>query len=196
MIFEPTRLEGLWLVKIERLTDDRGYFARTWCRREFAEHGLDMRLVQANISFNRHQGTLRGMHFQHPPHAEAKLVRCIRGAIWDVAIDLRPLSHTCGQWKGFELSADNGTALYIPEGFAHGFQTLMPDSEVLYQMSAFHAPEAAGGVRYNDPAFAIAWPLPVSRISARDAEWPDYKTNSVERGRWETVAATPKPMRS
>jgi dTDP-4-dehydrorhamnose 3,5-epimerase len=175
MIFTPTRLAGLWLVEIEPRADERGHFARTWCAREFAGHGLDTRLVQTSLSFNRRRGTLRGMHFQRPPHAEVKLVRCTRGAIWDVAIDLRPQSPTYGGWQGFELSAGNAAALYIPEGFAHGFQTLADESEVFYQMSAFYAPEAAAGVRYDDPAFGIDWPLPVASIAPRDAAWPDYR---------------------
>jgi dTDP-4-dehydrorhamnose 3,5-epimerase len=175
MIFTPTRLAGLWLVEIEPRVDERGHFARTWCAREFAEHGLDTRLAQASVSFNRRRGTLRGMHFQHPPHAEVKLVRCTRGALWDVAIDLRPDSPTYCGWQGFELTAENAAALYIPEGFAHGFQTLADDTEVFYQMSTFYAPEAAAGVRYDDPAFGIDWPLPVRTIAPRDAAWPDYR---------------------
>lgn len=175
MIFTPTRLDGLWLVDLDRHVDERGWFARCWCPREFAEHGLDTRLAQASLSFNRRPGTLRGMHYQRAPHGEVKLVRCVRGAIFDVAIDLRPGSPTHRQWLGFELSGENGRALYIPEGFAHGFQTLAPESEVLYQMSTIHVPEAAAGVRFDDPAFAIAWPLPVSCIAARDAAWPDYE---------------------
>jgi dTDP-4-dehydrorhamnose 3,5-epimerase len=174
MIFTPGRLPGLQLVTLERHKDERGWFARSWCTREFAEHGLDPRLVQVSLSYNSRRGTLRGMHYQRPPHAEAKLVRCIRGAIWDVALDLRPHSPTHGRWQGFELSAENGDALFLPEGFAHGFQTLEPDTEVLYHISNFYAPEAAAGLRYNDPAFAIAWPLPVAVISPRDAAWPDY----------------------
>lgn len=175
MIFTPAPLAGLYLVAPERHEDERGWFARSWCAREFAARGLDAGLAQTSLSFNRHQGTLRGMHFQRPPHAEAKLVCCVRGAIWDVALDLRPDSPTRGRWQGFELSAENGCALYLPEGFAHGFQTLQAESEVLYQISSFHAPEAAAGVRYDDPAFAIAWPLPVTSISPRDAAWPDYR---------------------
>ncbi len=175
MIFTPTRLGGLWLVEMERHADERGYFARSWCRREFAEHGLDAAPAQASVSFNAKAGTLRGMHFQRPPHAETKLVRCTRGAIWDVAIDLRPGSPTRGQWQGFELTAENGAALYIPEGFAHGFQTLAAGSEAFYLISTFHAPEAAAGVRYDDPAFGVRWPLPVACISPRDAAWPDYR---------------------
>lgn len=174
MIFTPTRLAGLWLVEIEPRADERGHFARTWCAREFAAHGLDTRLAQASLSFNRRRGTVRGMHFQRPPHAEVKLVRCTRGAIRDVALDLRPDSPTHGRWQGFDLTAANGAALYIPEGFAHGFQTLEPDTEVFYQISEFYAPAASDGVRWDDPAFDIAWPLPVSCLSPRDAAWPDY----------------------
>lgn len=179
MIFTPTRLDGLWLVEPERHADERGYFARSWCRREFAEHGLDAMPAQMSVSFNAKAGTLRGMHFQRAPHGEIKLVRCTRGVIWDVAIDLRSGSPTRGQWHGVELTAANGAALYIPEEFAHGFQTLAPDSEVFYQISAFHAPEAACGVRYDDPAFGVRWPLPVSCISPRDATWPDYHLDAA-----------------
>ena len=179
MIFTPARLPGLCLIGMERQADDRGWFARAWCQREFAEHGLDTGLAQVSLSSNKRRGTLRGMHYQRAPHGETKLVRCVRGTIWDVALDLRPASPTHGQWQGFELSAENGLALYIPEGFAHGFQTLAPESEVLYQISTFYAPEVAAGVRYNDPAFAIDWPLPVSVISPRDAAWPDYRRKAA-----------------
>jgi dTDP-4-dehydrorhamnose 3,5-epimerase len=181
MIFRPATLAGVCLIAMERHVDARGYFARSWCRREFAAHGLDTGFAQASVSFNPRRGTLRGMHFQRPPHAETKLVRCSRGAIWDVVIDLRATSPTRARWQGFELTAENGASLYIPEGFAHGFQTLAPDSEVLYQISTFHAPEAAAGVRYDDPSFGIDWPLPVACISARDAAWPDYQLDG--RGR-------------
>ncbi len=180
MIFTPMRLDGLWLIEMERQVDERGYFARSWCRREFAEHGLNATLAQASVSFNAQAGTLRGMHLQRAPHAEVKLVRCLRGSIWDVAIDLRPGSPSRGQWYGIELSAENGAALYSPEGFAHGFQTLAPGSEVFYQMSTEFRPEAASGVRYDDPAFAIRWPLPVSCIARRDAAWPDYRPNATD----------------
>ncbi len=180
MIFTPARLSGLCLVEMERHEDERGWFARSWCAQEFAEHGLNADLAQVSVSFNRLKGTLRGLHYQRPPHAEAKLVRCLGGAIWDVALDIRPASPTRGQWQAFELSAENGRALYVPEGFAHGFQTLAPASEVLYLISAFHAPEAAAGLRYDDPAFAIPWPLPVSSISPRDAAWPDYRAAAAD----------------
>lgn len=172
MIFTPARLQGAFLVKLEPHRDERGFFARTWCRREFAEHGLIADIAQTSISFNSRAGTLRGLHYQRPPHQEAKLVRCTRGAIWDVIVDLRPTSPTAGRWQGFELDAETRDALYVPEGFAHGFQTLRDDTEIEYQISAFHAPEAAAGLRHDDPALKIHWPLPVSVISDRDREWP------------------------
>jgi dTDP-4-dehydrorhamnose 3,5-epimerase len=181
MIFAPQHLAGLCLVEMERHSDERGWFARSWCAREFAEHGLDPRLAQASLSYNAARGTLRGLHYQRPPHGEAKLVRCVRGAMWDVAVDLRRDSLTRGQWQGFELSAANGRALYIPEGFAHGFQTLAPETEVLYLISTFHAPESADGVRFDDPAFAISWPLPVTSLSPKDASWPDWRADAPAR---------------
>jgi dTDP-4-dehydrorhamnose 3,5-epimerase len=174
MIFTPARLPGLVLIDLERHEDDRGWFARSWCAREFAAHGLDPQLAQVSLSFNRRRGTVRGLHYQRAPYAEAKLVRCVRGALWDVAVDLRPDSPTRGEWQAFELSAANECALYIPEGFAHGFQTLAPDTEILYMISTYHVPEAAAGLRYDDAAFAIPWPLPVASISPRDLAWPAY----------------------
>jgi dTDP-4-dehydrorhamnose 3,5-epimerase len=175
MIFTPTRLPGLVLVEPEPQRDERGSFARIWCAREFAGAGLDVEIAQASLSANRARGTLRGLHFQRPPHDEVKLVRCIAGAIFDVAVDLRPQSPTYCRWQGFELSAANGAALYIPKGFAHGFETLADDSEVLYQISAFYAPQSSSGVRWDDPAFAIKWPLPLAAISEKDRSWPDYR---------------------
>lgn len=176
MRFTETPLAGAWLIEPERFSDERGYFARTWCVREFAEHGLETRLVQASISQNACRHTLRGMHYQAAPHEEVKLVRCSRGAIYDVILDLRPGSPTLGQWFGVELSAANGRMLYVPGGLAHGFQTLADDSEVVYQMSEFHAPESARGVRWDDPAFGIAWPEADERIlSARDRAYPDWQ---------------------
>ena len=173
MKFVATPLAGVWLVAPEPIADERGLFARTFCAREFAAQGLDPRLVQCSTSFNRRKGTLRGLHYQVPPHAEAKLVRVTRGAIFDVAVDLRPGSPTRHRWHGVELSADNRLGLYIPEGCAHGFQTLCDDTEVLYQMSAFHAPDAARGVRWDDPALAIRWPDPEHPIlSERDRGLP------------------------
>ncbi len=172
MKFTATPLGGAWVIDLEPNADARGFFARTWCRREFAEHGLSTELAQCNISLTRLKGTIRGLHFQHPPHAEAKLVRCTAGAIFDVVVDLRPESPTYRRWFGTELSAHNRRMLFAPEGFAHGFQTLADDSEVHYQMSACYQPEAASGVRWNDPALAIRWPLPVAAISPRDDAWP------------------------
>ncbi len=169
MIFHPTDLADAWLIEPELISDERGAFARTWCAREFEERGLNPRLSQCNISINHHQGTIRGMHFQREPHAEAKLVRCTRGAIYDVIVDLRPDSVTRFRWTAFELSAENHRLLYIPEGFAHGFQTLTDDSEVCYQMSREYSPSSVDGVRWDDPFLAIRWPMTEQRIiSPRD----------------------------
>ena len=169
-------LPGARLVELEPIEDERGFFARSFCRREFEQAGLEPCVAQCNVSFNRRRGTLRGMHFQRPPHAEAKLVRCTRGAVYDVIVDLRPDSPAFRRWLGVELSAGNRRALYVPKGFAHGFQSLEDDCEVLYQMSDFHAPQAAGGVRWNDPAFGIRWPIEPPIVSARDAAYPDFAT--------------------
>jgi dTDP-4-dehydrorhamnose 3,5-epimerase len=176
VIFTPTKLPGAYLIDPEPRRDERGLFARTWCRREFAAHGLNPALVQCSVSFNPHRGTLRGMHYQRDPYAEAKLVRCARGAVYDVILDLRSGSPTFKQWLAVTLTADNRHLLYVPEGFAHGFQTLEPDCEVVYQMSEFYHPEAAAGVRWNDPAFGIDWPIKQGYlISPRDAGLPDYR---------------------
>ena len=172
MIFRATKLEGAFLIEPERKEDERGYFVRTFCEREFAEHGLHVRFVQCNLSFNRRKGTLRGMHFQAAPHEEAKLVSCTRGAIFDVILDLRSGSPTYHQHVAEMLSANNGKAFYIPEGFAHGFQTLEDDTEVFYQMSEFYHPESARGVRWDDPAFQIEWPPAHRTIIPRDQEYP------------------------
>jgi dTDP-4-dehydrorhamnose 3,5-epimerase len=175
VIFEQTRLSGAFFVDLERREDSRGFFARTWCANEFADHGLTTEVVQANISFNPRQGTLRGMHFQRAPHAETKLVRCTRGAIYDVVVDLRRDSDTYKEWVGVELSADNRRALFVPEGFAHGYQTLVPDAEVFYQVSEYYTPGAEGGVRWDDPAFGIEWPDPDNAfLSDKDRSWPDF----------------------
>ncbi len=174
MIFEETALPGACTIDIEKREDARGFFARGWCQREFADHGLASNLVQVNISCNKRAGTLRGMHWQTVPAAETKLVRCTRGAIYDVIVDLRPDSPTYRQWIGVELTAGNYRMLYVPEQFAHGFQTLEDDTEVTYQVSAFYTPEAERGARYNDPAFGITWPLPAEVISDKDRTWPDY----------------------
>ena len=178
MIFTETKLKGAYVVDLERRDDERGFFARAWCANEFADAGLSARLVQANVSFNREKATLRGMHYQLPPHAEVKLVRCTRGAVYDVILDLREGSPTFGRWAGFELSADNGRALYVPEGFGHGYQTLEPETETFYQVSEFYAPGAERGVRWDDPAFGIEWPFPENPVmSEKDRTWPDFEAN-------------------
>jgi len=179
MIFAATQLDDAWLIEVEPREDQRGFFARTWCRQELAAQGLDTEIAQESLSYNRDCGTLRGLHFQRSPHEETKIVRCTRGGIFDVIVDLRPRSPTCLQWQGFELTAENRKALYVPKGFAHGFQTLTDEAEIAYQISAFYAPDSAGGYRYDDPEFGIAWPLPVTAISERDLEWPPFKSNAT-----------------
>ena len=174
MRFVATGLEGAWVVEVERMDDERGFFARTFCHDEFTARGLKADFVQCNASYNARRSTLRGLHYQASPHEEAKLVRCTRGAIFDAIVDLRRASPTFKRWFGIELSADNHRALYVPEGCAHGFQALQDASEVFYQMSAAYRPEAARGVRWNDPAFGICWPLPDPVLSARDAAYPDF----------------------
>lgn len=174
MKFHETILNGAYVIEPEPIEDHRGFFARAWCQREFADHGLSSEMVQCNISSNRHRGTLRGMHYQTPPHQEAKLVRCTSGAIYDVIIDLRPESHTFMQHLGVTLTAENRQMLYVPEGFAHGFITLEDSVEVFYQVSAFYAPGYERGLRYDDPTFEIQWPEKVEVISEKDATWPDY----------------------
>ena len=173
MIFTETKLKGAYLVELAKLEDERGFFARAWCQHEFAAQGLTSSLVQCNVSFNKKRGTVRGMHYQLPPYAETKLVRCTRGAIYDAIIDLRPGSTTFLQWLGIELTAENYRMLYVPVGFAHGFQTLVDNSEVFYQMSEFYAPDAGRGVRWNDPLFNLRWPRPVSVISDRDQHYAE-----------------------
>jgi dTDP-4-dehydrorhamnose 3,5-epimerase len=175
MIFTETTLAGAFIIEPERIEDERGFFARTWCQREFAARGLTSRLAQCNISFNTNAGTLRGMHYQADPYGEVKLVRCTMGAIHDVIIDLRPESPMFTQHVAVVLSARNRAMLYIPEGFAHGFLTLEDNTEVFYQMSALYAPAHARGVRWNDPAFAIAWPMEVRVIAERDRTYPDFR---------------------
>jgi dTDP-4-dehydrorhamnose 3,5-epimerase len=174
MIFKETILEGAFVIGLEKREDERGFFARTWCRREFENHGLTPLLVQCSLSFNRKQGTLRGMHYQAPPCEEAKLVRCTRGAIYDVIIDMRPGSATYTRSIGMILSSGNSTMIYVPKGFAHGFLTLEDESEVFYQMSEFYAPERSRGVRWNDPAFGIEWPEEIQVISEQDRTYPDF----------------------
>jgi dTDP-4-dehydrorhamnose 3,5-epimerase len=174
MRFTETTVHGAYLVEIERLADDRGFFGRGWCRREFETHGLTSTLAQANIGFSLKRGTLRGLHYQLAPYQEAKLVRCTMGVIYDVVVDLRRDSPTWLRWHGVELTAHNRHMLYVPEGCAHGYQTLVDDTEVLYQTSEFYVPEYAGGVRYDDPAFQIHWPTAVQVISEADRRWPAY----------------------
>lgn len=175
MRFLPARLGGLTVIDVEITSDDRGLFARTFCQREFTDNRLPSEFVQSSTSFSHRRGTLRGMHFQAQPHAEGKLVRCTRGSIYDVAIDLRPDSPTFCQWEGYELSAENRRALYVPAGFAHGFVTIADMSEVLYQMTAFYVPDSGRGVRWNDPIFGIKWPIADPILSPRDAAYPDFR---------------------
>jgi dTDP-4-dehydrorhamnose 3,5-epimerase len=174
MKFVATDLADARLIEMERLVDERGHFARTMCVEEFAAAGIETHYPQSSQSHNLRAGTIRGMHYQRPPHAEAKLVRCERGAIWDVIIDLRPGSPSYRRWQGFELSAANGRSLFIPKGFAHGFQTLRDETDVLYMISAAFVPGVGEGVAYDDPAFAIRWPLPVAAINAKDRGWPPF----------------------
>jgi dTDP-4-dehydrorhamnose 3,5-epimerase len=173
MEFIETALKGAFLIRQKKIEDHRGYFARAWCREEFIQHGLNSNMLQLNTAFSFQRGTVRGMHYQEKPHEEAKLMRCTRGAIYDVIIDLRPDSPSRGQWHGEELTGSNGTMLYAPEGFAHGYQTLLNDTEMYYMTSALYAPGASRGVRYDAVVFGILWPLPVTAISEQDRKWPD-----------------------
>lgn len=175
MIFSSTAISGVCVIEPERHEDERGFFARTWCQREFEERGLNSNLAQCSMSFTKVTGTLRGMHYQLAPHAETKLVRCTRGSIYDVALDLRPSSDTFCRWFSIELTQSNHTMLYIPAGVAHGFQTLSDDTEVFYQISEFYRSESSHGVRWNDPAFRIRWAIPHPLLSPRDASYPDFK---------------------
>lgn len=172
MVFTETRLKGAFIIDIEPREDERGFFTRSWCADEFEKHNLNPRLSQCNISFNNKRGTLRGMHYQVPPFAEAKLVRCTMGAIYDVIIDLRLDSGTFKRWFSVELTAENRRGVYAPEGFAHGFQTLADDSEVFYQMSEFYHPECSRGIRWDDPAFGMTWPIETLVISENDKKYP------------------------
>jgi dTDP-4-dehydrorhamnose 3,5-epimerase len=181
MIFTETSLARAFVIDLEPAVDERGFFARSFCRREFEAHGLNPELVQCNISLNHRRGTLRGMHWQAAPDQEAKLIRCTRGAIHDVIIDLRPRSPTFARHASATLTASNHRMLYVPEGFAHGFLTLEPNTEVFYQMSTFYAPGSARGVRYDDSTFAIPWPAPIVVISERDRSYPDWSPSSVSR---------------
>lgn len=178
MIFESTAVNGVFIIRMEKRVDERGFFARAWCRREFSERGLNTSIEQCNVSFNRHRGTLRGLHYQVAPYQEAKLVRCTRGSIHDVVVDLRRESPSFLKHVAVQLDAESHTMVYVPEGCAHGFQTLDADSEVFYQMSCEYAPECSRGVRWNDPAFGIEWPIAKPIILERDACYGDFETGS------------------
>jgi len=182
MKFTETTLKGAYVIDLEKLEDERGFFARAWCRNEFLAKGLSVDIVQANVAFNKQRGILRGMHRQIRPAEEVKVVRCIRGSIFDAIVDLREHSKTYKQWIGVELTADNHKALYVPEGFGHGYLTLEDDSEVFYQVSQFYSPEHEKGVRWNDPAFGIEWPdMDEYLISEKDQAWPDYESRPTNR---------------
>jgi len=172
--FTSCPLSGAFVIELEPIQDVRGSFARIWCRREFHDFGLSSAIEQSSVSFNKSKGTLRGMHFQAPPHEEIKLIRCTRGAIYDVILDLRTDSPTYRRWFAVELTPDNGKMVYVPAGFAHGFQTLLDESEVFYQISEAYRPGLARGVRWNDPAFRIKWPIPNPLLSERDRGFPEF----------------------
>jgi dTDP-4-dehydrorhamnose 3,5-epimerase len=174
VIFCESKLSGVYEIRLESKSDERGFFARSWCRNEFERHGLNPRLAQCNVSFNTRKGTLRGIHYQATPHEEAKLVRCTRGAAYDVVVDLRPGSPTFKQWIGVILTGAERNMIYVPEGCGHGFLTLQDETEVFYQISEFYDPESARGVRWDDREFGIAWPVPVASISERDRTFPDF----------------------
>lgn len=174
MIFTTTLVAGAVVIDIERIEDDRGFFARSWCEREFMAHGLNPRVAQVNIGRSTRKGTIRGLHYQLSPWQEAKTVRCTQGAVYDVVVDLRAESPTYRRWFGVELTGDNHRMLYVPEGCAQGYQTLVDNTEICYHTSQRYAPESARGVRYDDPAFGITWPLAVTNISQADLSWPDF----------------------
>jgi len=180
MFFVETKLKGAFIIEPERLSDERGFFARTWCKRELNDFGLNANMAQCNISFNRKKGTLRGMHYQIAPKQEVKLVRCTAGAIYDVIIDLRPSSVTFKKWFAIELTAENRKILYVPEAFSHGFLTLSENTEVFYQMSEFYAPECARGIRWNDPFFGVVWPDEIALISDKDKTYPDFSIKNLQ----------------
>lgn len=174
MIFKETKLKGAFIIEIEKKVDNRGFFARTWCRKEFEAYDLNLQLFQANVSFSKRKGTLRGMHYQVAPYEESKLVRCTNGAIFDVIIDLRPDSPTYRQWLGMELTSENYKMLFVPKNFAHGFQTLKDNTEIIYQVSQFYSPESERGIRYNDPTFGIKWPIDAQVVSDKDKNCSNY----------------------
>ena len=175
MIFSKCKVQGAYVIALDRREDERGFFARFWCEKELSEHGLVGRVAQINTGYSHKAGTLRGMHYQRPPHDEVKIVRCVRGAVYDVVVDLRPASPTYRQWAGVDLSGENGLLVYVPEGCAHGYLTLQDATELLYLTSKAYAPESATGVRYDDPAFGIVWPGVPQVMSKADRDWPDYR---------------------
>ncbi|MDW3094159.1 MAG: dTDP-4-dehydrorhamnose 3,5-epimerase [Gammaproteobacteria bacterium] len=179
MKFTPLALSGAYLIDLEVAEDDRGFFARSYCEKEFSNHGLETAWVQMNHTLTKSVGTIRGMHFQYPPNAESKIVRCMKGAIWDVIVDLRENSLTLGEWFGVELSSDNRSMIYIPKGFAHGFQSLHANAELLYCHSNYYSPKNEGGLKYNDPDVGIEWPLPITELSDRDKKHPLLKDMSL-----------------
>jgi dTDP-4-dehydrorhamnose 3,5-epimerase len=181
MLFQESRVHGAFLIELERITDDRGFFARAWCSEQFGKRGLSQKIVQVNTALSHRAGTLRGMHFQRAPHAEVKVVQVPRGAAYDVVLDLRPESPSYCQWEGFELTGENFRALYIPEGCAHGYLTLDDETVLTYSTSVSFQSSAATGVRYDDPAFGIQWPRAASVISKADQNWPDYVREVTQR---------------
>ncbi len=174
MIFKETQFESVYIVELEKHADSRGFFARTWCRNEFEARGLNTQLLQSNIAFSKSRGTLRGLHYQEKPYAEVKLIRCLRGSVYDVIVDLRPESETYKHWLATELTGDDYKMIYVPEGFAHGYQTLEDNTEIFYQVSQMYTPEFERGIRFNDPAFMIQWPDDIRIISDKDLNWKDY----------------------
>lgn len=179
MEFTETKLKGVWLIRLRKIEDERGHFARVWCQDELLKHGLNPQIAQMNLGYSHRCGTIRGLHYQAAPHAEAKLIRCTRGAIFEAIVDLRKDSPTAGQWCSAEITADNGLMVYVPEGCAHGYQTLQDGTEAYYTTSAAYAPAAVRGARYDDAAFGIQWPLPVSVISKADLNWPKFDRASL-----------------
>ena len=175
MKFQETKLAGSYIIEPEKLSDDRGFFARVWDQKIFGEIGLNPNIFQCNVSLTKKKGSIRGMHYQIHPYEETKLVRCTQGSIFDVIIDLRPDSKTYQQWEGFELSSENHKMLFVPEGFAHGFQTLVDNVEIFYQVSEFYTPNAEQGIRWNDDEFNIVWPLTPTVLSEKDSSWPNYE---------------------
>jgi dTDP-4-dehydrorhamnose 3,5-epimerase len=178
MLYHETLLPGCYVIEPERIQDQRGYFARVWCKKELEQHGLKAEMLQSNLGFSQRKGTLRGLHYQKDPHAEVKVVRCTRGAIFDVVVDLRPQSPTHKEWFGVELTEGNGKMLYVPEGCAHGYLTLLDNTEMYYHTSSIFDRDSAFGVRYNDPAFEIKWPIKAEVISEQDAKWPNYESST------------------